>query len=96
MNVIPSVDSMPLRTEEAYNFLVAHLATIPASIGRHALASTRYAHIYLPDLVTRFWQSRGSTVPSSDLADEHYRPFYDAAWELARIGVVRPDRVAPR
>jgi hypothetical protein len=87
---------MPLRTEEAYNFLVSHLAAIPATIGRHALVSTRYAHMYLPDLVMRFWQSSGSTVPFSDLTDEHFRPFYDAAWELARIGVVRPGRVAPR
>lgn len=87
---------MSLRTEEAYDFLIAHLASIPATIGRHALVSTRYAHMYLPDLVMGFWQSHGSTVPFSDLTDEHFRPFYDAAWELARIGVVRPGRVAPR
>jgi hypothetical protein len=49
---------MPLRTEEAYDFLVAHLATIPANIGHHDLARTRYAHIYLPDRVMRFWQAR--------------------------------------
>jgi hypothetical protein len=86
---------MPLRTEEAYDFLVAHLATIPANIGRHDLARTRYAHIYLPDLVMRFWQARGSTI-AGDLTDEHCRPFYDAVWELARIGVTRPGRVAPK
>jgi hypothetical protein len=44
----------------------------------------------------RFWQSRGSTVPFSDLTDEEFRSFYDAAWELARIGVIRPGRVAPK
>jgi len=47
-------------------------------------------------LVTRFWQARGSTIPFGDLTDEHFRPFYDAAWELARIGVTRPGRVAPK
>jgi hypothetical protein len=83
---------MLLRTEEAYDFLVTHLATIPADIGHYALARTRYAHLYLPDLVPRFWQPRGST----DLTDEHFRPFYDAVWELARIGVIRPGRVAPK
>jgi hypothetical protein len=87
---------MPLRTEEAYDFLVAHLATIPANIGRPDLVRTRYAHIYLPDLVPRFWQGRGSTISFSDLTDEHFRPFYDALWELARIGVTRPGRVAPK
>jgi hypothetical protein len=35
---------MPLRTEEVYEYLVAHLATIPIDIRRHALAGTRYAH----------------------------------------------------
>lgn len=30
------------------------------------------------------------------MSDEHYTVFYDAAWELARIGVLRPGRVAPR
>jgi len=87
---------MPLRTEEAYDFLISHLATIPAHINRHALASTRYAHMYLPDIMPRFWQARGSTTPFSELTDEHSQPFYDAAWELARIGVIRPGRVAPK
>jgi hypothetical protein len=74
---------MPLRTEEAYEYLVAHLAAIPIDIRHNALAGTRYAHIYLPDLVTRFWhQAQGITF--GDLTDEHFRPFYDAAWELAR------------
>ena len=57
---------MPLRTEEAYEFLVAHVATIPADVRHNALVGTRYAHIYLPDLVMRFWQARGSTIPFGD------------------------------
>ena len=52
--------------------------------------------MYLPDLIMRFWQACGSAIPFSDLTDEHSRPFYDAAWELARIGVMRPGRVAPK
>jgi hypothetical protein len=87
---------MLLRTEEAYDFLVDHLATIPADVRRDVLPATRYAHTYLPDLVVRFWQARGSTISFGDLTDEHFRPFYDAAWELARIGVIRPGRVAPK
>jgi hypothetical protein len=63
---------MPLRTEEAYEYLVAHLATIPVDIGRHALVSTHNAHIHLPNLVMRFWQAR-SAIPFNDLTDEHYR-----------------------
>jgi hypothetical protein len=73
---------MLLRTEEAYDFLVDQLARIPADINRHALVSTRYAHLYFPDLVTRFWQARGSAILFGDMTDDHFRPFYDAAWEL--------------
>lgn len=87
---------MPLRTEEAYDFLIAHLARIPPTVGRHSLVATRYAHVYLPDLVMGFWQSRGPSIPFGDLTDEHFRPFYDAAWELARLGVIRPGRIAPK
>jgi hypothetical protein len=83
---------MPLRTEEAYEYLIRHLATVPTNIGRSPLVSTRYAHLYLPDLMTGFWKVGGST----NLSDEQCRPFYDAAWELARIGVIRPGRVAPK
>src|SRR5262249_18557491 len=83
-------------TEEAYDFLVAHLATIPAGISRPALVATRYAHMYLPDLVMRFWPGRGVTISFGGLTDEHLRPFYDAPWELARTGLIRPRRLAPK
>jgi len=85
-----------MRAEEALEFLITHLAVIPSNINRHALAATRYAHLYLPDLVARFWNTRTPTVGITDLSDAQYTVFYDAAWELARIGVLRPGRVAPR
>jgi hypothetical protein len=31
-----------------------------------------------------------------DSAVPYYRPFYDAAWELCRLGILRPGRIAPR
>jgi len=33
---------------------------------------------------------------TADLTDSQFSIFYDALWELARIGVLRPGRVAPR
>ena len=87
---------MEIQAEEAFEFLVQHLANIPQNISRHSLAALRYAHLYLPDIIPRYWQSRGSGGPHVDLTDAQYTVFYDSAWELARIGVIRPGRVAPR
>jgi hypothetical protein len=30
------------------------------------------------------------------LREEQLRPFYDAAWDLCRIGVLRPGQVIPK
>ena len=87
---------MEVQAEEAFEFLIQHLAKIPTNISRHALAATRYAHLYLPDVVAGFWRTRSPNVGIVDLADAQFTVFYDAAWELARIGVLRPGRVAPR
>jgi hypothetical protein len=87
---------MQIYTEEAFEFLVHHLAGIPSSVSRHSSVATRYAHRYLPDVVARFWQTRASGTPTVELTDGQFTVFYDAAWELSRIGVLRPGRVAPR
>jgi hypothetical protein len=87
---------MEIQSEQAFEFLIELLAQIPPNIGRHSLAALRYAHLYMPDVVPRFWQTRISGAPTVDLSDDQYAVFYDAAWELARIGVLRPGRVAPR
>ena len=41
-----------------------------------------------------YWQSRPD--PVVELEDRQFQPFYDAAWELCRIGVLRPGEFAPR
>lgn len=87
---------MEIQSEQAFEFLIQQLSQMPSNIQRHSLAALRYAHLYLPDVVARFWQTRLSGTPTVELSDEHYTVFYDAAWELGRIGVLRPGRVAPR
>jgi hypothetical protein len=87
---------MEIQAEEAFEFLVRHLAAIPPNITRPALVSLRYSHLYLPDVVANFWRTRTPNIGTADLSDAQYTVFYDAAWELARIGVLRPGRVAPR
>lgn len=87
---------MPIRTEEALEFLIGHLASIPSTVTHHRLVNSRYAHMYLPNVVARFWQPREPRLQIAEMTDEQYAPFYDAAWELARVGVLRPGRVAPK
>jgi hypothetical protein len=76
-----------MQTKEADVFLISHLATIAVSIGRHALIATRCAHVDLSDQVSHLWRARRSTLRLNALTDERFRLFYDATWELARIGL---------
>jgi hypothetical protein len=48
---------MEIQSEQAFEFLILHLAQIPPNIQRHCLAALRYAHLYLPDIVPRFWRT---------------------------------------
>jgi hypothetical protein len=84
---------MSTRTEEVIEDLIQRLAQIPPNTPKAAFALTQWAHLFIPHAVAQFWQRRG--FGSGELADEHWEPFYDAAWELARIGVLRPGQLAP-
>jgi hypothetical protein len=81
------------RTEDVMEFLVHHLATIPPRTTKTAFALTQWAHLFVPRAVAQFWQGRG--IGSAELTAEDWEPFYSAAWELARIGVLRPGQLAP-
>lgn len=87
---------MPGQTEEAFEFLIQHLAQIPHRAGTQHLVNTFYGHIKIPELAFHFWRARIPTLSAADMTDDQFIPLYDAAWELARIGVLRPGRVAPR
>jgi hypothetical protein len=85
--------------DDAFDFLVEKLAALPDLTGYPA-SSARMAtygcDIWVPRVVTEYWQPRIKGFNVGDLTEEHYRPFYDAAWELARIGVLRPGPFLPR
>jgi hypothetical protein len=55
--------------------------------------------LWVPIVVANFWQSRGHPTVSADPRQpqnaSYYRPFYDAVWQLCRIGVLRPGETAP-
>jgi hypothetical protein len=54
--------------------------------------------VLLPNVVANFWQPRDpsfGTETQQHHQEAYYRPFYDAAWELCRIGILRPGQNAP-
>jgi hypothetical protein len=63
------------------------------------ISDSRYGcDLWLPIVVANFWRSRGHPTftadPRQPQGAAYYHPFYDAAWELCRIGVLRPGRNA--
>jgi hypothetical protein len=85
--------------DEAFEFLVERLAAVPEAQGRVAQIArngTYGCDLWIPQTVQSYWQTRIAGFSYGDLEDKHFGPFYDAAWELCRIGVLRPGQFAPR
>jgi hypothetical protein len=88
--------------DEAFDALLQHLAQIGLQKNhRGERLGAREADFYLPDFVWNFWlphldRSGGRYMNDTELEQERFTPFYDAAWELCRIGVLRPGEFAPR
>lgn len=90
-----------MRFDEAFDALVEHCTKVaPALVGAsgHSGASARMAtygnDIWIATVAQSNWAGR--LPPGTNLSDEHYVPFYDAAWELCRVGVLRPGHHAPK
>jgi hypothetical protein len=88
--------------DEAFDAIVHYLAKIPASKDhRGQRAGHQECDFVITDFVWNFWlphldRRDGRYSNASDLEQERFIPFYDAAWELCRIGVLRPGVFAPR
>jgi hypothetical protein len=85
--------------DDALDVLIKYLAAVPESKAKAARAGQGQSHggdLWIPHVVQGYWQSRPEQVASEELQDQHFQPFYDAAWELCRIGVIRPGEFAPR
>jgi hypothetical protein len=77
--------------DEVYEFLIEFLRGIAPDVrpqhGNHN------CDIWLPNVAYEFARSRGETPASPDGSyDKYFRPLHDSAWELCRIGVLRPGR----
>jgi hypothetical protein len=79
-----------MRFDEAFDILLEHCAKFSISAGPSANAartSTYGNDVWITAVVRTYYTSR---MDPNSLMAEHYLPFYDAAWELCRIGVLRP------
>jgi len=88
-----------MRFDEAFDILVGHcaavspaLASARSSVGGSARVGTYGNDVWITAVVRTYWTSR---MDPNTLTEQHYLPFYDAAWELCRIGVLRPGQHAP-
>lgn len=86
--------------DEVFDFLATHLAALGEGKDfRGQRAGPHSSDIWLPELAWTYWSSRVDRVKYPDagyLEEEKFIPLYDAAWELCRIGVLRPGEFAPR
>jgi hypothetical protein len=88
-----------MHLDDAFDFLIERLTALPDWTGPmagNARNATYGCDLWIPQIVAAYWQPRITGFTIGDLSDEHFRPFYDAAWELARIGVLRPGAFMPR
>jgi hypothetical protein len=88
-----------MHTDDASGFLVDRLSKLtPPKPEQHSEPNdrTHRCDVWIPDVGRAYWQSQEGQFDLNSLADHQLRPFYDAAWELCRIGVLRPGRVAPK
>jgi hypothetical protein len=87
-----------MRFDEAFDLLVEYCANaapgLIAASGHHGRSSRTNSYgndIWIAHVVRGYWARR---VDPNTLSEEQFVPFYDAAWELCRIGVLRPGQHA--
>src|SRR5438128_2098435 len=88
-----------MHIDDAYDFLIQHLAAIPDLSGHAAQVERNKQYscdLWIPNVILKYWQPRINNLTYGDLEEDHFRPLYDAAWELCRIGILRPGQFAPR
>ena len=86
-----------MHIDDAYDFLIQHLAAIPDLSGHAAQVERNKQYscdLWIPNVILKYWQPRINNLTYGDLEEDHFRPLYDAAWELCRIGILRPGQFA--
>lgn len=89
-----------LHFEDALNFLIEQLAKIPAPGPGQARARQQRAHgadVWIDLIGAEYWSLHQKPILNleQDEKEAYVAPFYDAAWELCRRGVLRPGAAMP-
>jgi len=87
---------MTLHIDDAIEHLVGYLRDeITRPPPRMPVADDKYGcDLWLPVVIPNFRNDRDPAF-SRPQQEAYCRPFYDAAWELCRIGVLRPGQAVP-
>jgi hypothetical protein len=78
-----------MHLDDAFDFLIERLTALPDWTGPmagNARNATYGCDLWIPQIVAAYWQPRITGFTIGDLSDEHFRLFYDAAWEM-----IQPD-----
>jgi hypothetical protein len=90
---------MTLSIDDAIALFVQKLRTAPAlarAYDPHTRNTTEGCDVRVEDVLRDWWfREHGNKHPMRDPSEEDYAPFYDAAWELARRGILRPGPAFP-
>jgi hypothetical protein len=92
-------DSQPeIHFDDAFGWLVKHLASVLAAREQRGYRPQYECDLWLPDVIRHLSAKRGLNVEEfkGRQAELIYSPFYDAAWELCRRGILRPGKITPR
>jgi len=103
--MVSHMSQSQLTLEDAIDHLGRHLAakfgyTSPPTTGMHPASAFQCAPQYdveIKYVAAAFWTPKGIAVLNQTMAEAqpYCRPFFDAAWYLCRIGVLRPGETAP-
>jgi hypothetical protein len=90
---------MPMSIDDAIGLIVEELrSALPLSpqYSPNARTDTYGCDLRVANVVRKWWlREHGNQNPGSEPGEIDYEPFQDAAWELARRGILRPGRVLP-
>jgi hypothetical protein len=90
-----------LHIDDAIDYLSRHLANKINPAPRASTASIQCSPQYdveVRNVAEAFWRERGTSILNRTAGENepYCQPFFDAAWYLCRIGVLRPGERAPQ
>src|SRR5690349_15620389 len=90
---------MPISIDDAIALIVTTLRAAPAlspTYVPNACTQSYGCYLRVTDVLRTWWFSdNAGKHPMPDPSEMDYAPFHDAAWELARRGVLRPGPAFP-